>query len=63
MHTDPESRRRYANEPWYEMACKFTDEWDQISFDPEYDTLPLSYLEPMIERVFARPRRGIAQSA
>ncbi|HKV41015.1 MAG TPA: HD domain-containing protein [Blastocatellia bacterium] len=50
---DPEARRQHASEPWYEMACKFTDEWDQISFDPEYDTLPLAYFEPMIERVFA----------
>jgi predicted HD phosphohydrolase len=52
---DPESRRQYADQSWFDMACKFTDEWDQISFDPEYDTLPLSYFEPMIERVFARP--------
>lgn len=53
---DPEARRQYAGEPWYEMALRFTDEWDQTSFDPEYDTLALSHFEPMIERVFARPR-------
>lgn len=52
---DPEARSLYTDEPWFEMARKFTDEWDQISFDPEYDTLPLSYFEPMIERVFASP--------
>lgn len=52
---DPESRRQYADQPWFEMACKFTDEWDQISFDPAYETLPLSYFEPMIERVFVCP--------
>jgi predicted HD phosphohydrolase len=63
MGRDPQARRQYENESWYEMACKFTDEWDQASFDPDYDTLPLSYFEPMIERVFARPRRNVAQSA
>jgi len=52
---DPEARSQYIQQPWFEMARKFTDEWDQTSFDPEYDTLPLSYFEPMIERVFARP--------
>ena len=57
MSKDPEARRQYASEPWYQSACVFTDEWDQTSFDPEYDTLPLSYFEPMIERVFAQPRR------
>jgi len=45
------------------MAVKFTDEWDQAAFDPEYDTLEFSYFEPMIERVFAHPNREKAQSA
>ena len=54
MGKDPEARRQYANEPWYQQACQFTDEWDQVAFDPEFDTLPLSHFEPMIDRVFAR---------
>ncbi|MEK6325528.1 MAG: HD domain-containing protein [Acidobacteriota bacterium] len=63
MGKDPDARRQYAGEPWYEKACVFTDEWDQASFDPEYDTLPLSHFEPMIDRVFASPRRELAQTA
>jgi predicted HD phosphohydrolase len=63
MGKDPEARRKYENEPWYAEAVRFTDDWDQTSFDPEYDTLPLSYFEPMIERLFAKPRAVIAQSA
>lgn len=51
---DPEARRAYAGEPWYALACQFTDEWDQTSFDPSYDTLPLEFFEPMIDRVFSR---------
>ncbi|HKY06040.1 MAG TPA: HD domain-containing protein [Blastocatellia bacterium] len=54
MGKDPEARNQYRGEPWYEMAERFTDEWDQASFDSEYETLPLSYFEPMIERVFAQ---------
>ena len=54
---DPEARRQYENEAWYAMACKFTDEWDQTAFDPQYDTLPLSHFQPMIDRVFQSPRR------
>ena len=57
MGKDPDARRQYAAEPWYEMACLFTDVWDQASFDPEYDTLPLSHFEPLIDRLFAHPRR------
>ena len=63
MGKDPDSRRQYESEPWYEMACVFTDGWDQTSFDPEYDTLSLSHFEPMIDRVFAIPRRELAQTA
>ncbi|MFY9573276.1 MAG: HD domain-containing protein [Blastocatellia bacterium] len=63
MGKDPDARQQYANEPWFEMACVFTDGWDQTSFDPEYDTLPLSRFEPMIDRIFASPRREMSQSA
>jgi predicted HD phosphohydrolase len=63
MGKDPESRRQYEGEPWYAMATRFTDEWDQTAFDPAYDTLPLSHFEPMIERVFAAPRRRQSQGA
>ena len=60
---DPDARSQYAGETWYESACLFTDGWDQASFDPDYDTLPLSHFEPMIDRVFASPRRAIALTA
>jgi len=60
---DPQARRQYEAEPWYEAACQFTDGWDQTSFDPDYETLPLPHFEPMIDRVFASPRRELAQGA
>jgi predicted HD phosphohydrolase len=63
MGKDPDARRQYSAEAWYEMACLFTDGWDQTSFDPEYDTLPLSYFEPMVDRVFARTKSARALSA
>jgi predicted HD phosphohydrolase len=63
MGKDPDARSKYASEPWFEMACLFTDGWDQTSFDPAYDTLPLSHFEPMIDRLFASPRRERALTA
>ncbi len=56
MGKDPEVRQQYAGESWYELACKFSDAWDQTSFDPGYGALPLEHFEPMIDRIFARPR-------
>ena len=52
---DPGARGQYADQPWFEVALQFTDEWDQTSFDSDYDTLPLSYFEPIIDRIFTRP--------
>jgi predicted HD phosphohydrolase len=51
---DPDLRRHHRGQPWYARARQFADEWDQTSFDPDYDTLPLEHFEPMIDRLFTR---------
>jgi len=53
---DPEARAQYQGEPWYELAERFADEWDQTSFDPNYPTLPLEHFESMVRDLFAHPR-------
>jgi predicted HD phosphohydrolase len=53
---DPEARQQYRDEPWFELAARFADEWDQTSFDPDYPTQPLEHFEPLVREVFARPR-------
>jgi len=52
---DPNLRDQYRDEPWFSLAEQFADEWDQTSFDPEYDTLPLSHFEPKVRALFATP--------
>ena len=52
---DPNARENHrdtltADE--FALAEKFADEWDQIAFDPDYDTLPLSHFEPLVRKVF-----------
>ena len=38
-------------------SCEqFTDEWDQIAFDPQGHTEPLEHFEPLVREVFARQR-------
>jgi predicted HD phosphohydrolase len=63
MGRDPDARRKHEGEAWYELARKFTDEWDQTSFDPAYDTLPLEHFEPMIDRVFSKKLFEVSASA
>ena len=58
MGKDPDERKRYADRPWYRLACQFADAWDQTAFDPNYDSYSLEHFEPMIDRIFASPRKG-----
>ncbi len=52
---DPDAREQYRGAPWYPMAEQFADEWDQLAFDPDYDTLPLEHFEARVRAVFATP--------
>ena len=56
---DPDAREKHrealtAGE--FALAERFADEWDQIAFDPDYDTLPLEHFEPAVREVFSRAR-------
>ena len=51
---DRYARERYRDHPWYQATIDFCHRWDQASFDPGYDTLPVEHFEPMVRRVFAR---------
>ncbi|MEX0664895.1 MAG: HD domain-containing protein [Acidimicrobiia bacterium] len=52
---DPDAREQYRGEPWFALAEQFADEWDQIAFDPDYDTLPLEHFEDRVRNVFGSP--------
>ncbi len=49
---DPNARDQHVGQPFFALAEQFADEWDQISFDPNYPTKPLSHFEPMVREVF-----------
>jgi predicted HD phosphohydrolase len=53
---DPDAREQYRGEPWFDLAARFADEWDQTSFDPDYPTKPLPHFAPAVTAVFARAR-------
>ena len=53
---DPDARARYEGAPWFDLAAQFADDWDQIAFDPAYDTLSLEHFEPLVRERTARGR-------
>jgi predicted HD phosphohydrolase len=52
---DPDLRDQYRDEPWFELAERFADEWDQNSFDPDYPTEDLAHFEPRVRAIFGNP--------
>ncbi|MEM6985010.1 MAG: peptidase [Pseudomonadota bacterium] len=47
-------RDQYKDEPYFDDCAAFCERWDQSSFDPDYDDLPLAFFAPMVREVFAR---------
>jgi len=50
------ARDRYRDHPYYADTAEFCALYDQCSFDPDYDTLPLADFEPMLRRVLSVPK-------
>jgi len=51
---DRMEREKFRGHPMFQRTADFCENWDQVSFDPDYDTMPLEAFEPMVKRLFAR---------
>ncbi|QKG69974.1 HD domain-containing protein [Erythrobacter mangrovi] len=60
---DPDMRDRFRDSPYFEATREFIDKYDCPAFDPDYDSEPLEFFEPMVMRLFERPRSSIYKSA
>ncbi|HAO56750.1 MAG TPA: peptidase [Alphaproteobacteria bacterium] len=47
-------RERYRGHKWFDSCERFCRDWDQMAFDPDYVSQPLSHFEPMLREVFTR---------
>ena len=56
---DRNMRDGFAEHPFYAYTLEFCEKYDQNSFDPEYDTLPLESFEPMVRELLAKPKKSI----
>ena len=55
MGVDKNAREIYRGHKWFDSCEKFCESWDQMSFDPDYNSYPLAHFEPMIREIFSRP--------
>lgn len=56
---DRNMRDEFKDHPWYAYTAQFCHLYDQAAFDPDYESEPLDFFEPMVERLFARPRNSM----
>ena len=56
---DREMREQFRGHPHFEYCAQFCHLYDQNSFDPAYESMPLEAFEPMLRRVTAAPRQSI----
>jgi hypothetical protein len=64
LGADRNARDKYKDHPYYEDCKEFCERYDQNCFDPDYDTSPLEFFEPMVRRVFGRqPDQSVAWDA
>ena len=48
-------RDQFKGQLLYERTLEFCEKYDSPAFDKNYDTLPLSFFEPMLRRLLATP--------
>lgn len=56
---DRNLREQYRDHPYYEHTLEFVSKYDSPAFNPDGETLPLEFFEPMVRRVMAKPKRSL----
>ncbi|MEO0329022.1 MAG: peptidase [Pseudomonadota bacterium] len=51
---DQHKRIRHSGHIYFDDCAEFCERWDQSSFDPDYEKLPIEFFVPMVREVFAR---------
>src|SRR6478735_4013923 len=48
---DPNGRGEYRDSPYFERTAEFCARYDEVSFDPDYASEPMTTFAPMVRRV------------
>ena len=60
---DRNARDQFKEHPNYALAEEFCAKYDAPAFDPQGETLPLEFFEPVVRRVFAAPKQSLYRDA
>src|SRR5687768_11552907 len=56
---DKNLRERHRGHEWFDYTAEFCHDYDQNSFDPSYESMPLEAFEPMLRNLMQAPRKSI----
>lgn len=56
---DRDARDAFRKHEHFEYTAQFCHLYDQSSFDPEYESMPLEAFEPMVRKLMEKPRTSI----
>ncbi len=59
---DRHLREQFKEHPQFQATIEFCAKYDAAAFDPEGETLPLEFFEPMLRRLFSQPKNTIYKS-
>ena len=59
MGLDKNMRDQFKDHEYWNDCAEFCAKYDQNSFDPEYESLPIEEFIPMVHNVFAKPKNSI----
>jgi predicted HD phosphohydrolase len=54
MGGDRNAREQYRGHPLFERVASWCHNYDQNSFDPNYENMPIEAFEPMVRRIIGR---------
>ena len=60
---DRNMRDQFADHPYYAATAEFIEKYDCPAFDPDYDSLPLEFFEPMVMKLFEKPKTSVYKRA
>jgi predicted HD phosphohydrolase len=56
---DRDMREQFRGHPYFGTTEEFCRLFDQTAFDPNFRSMPLKAFEPMLQKVFCKPRQSI----
>jgi predicted HD phosphohydrolase len=60
---DRNMREKFRDHPHFAATEEFIDKYDCPAFDPAYDSEPLEFFEPMVMRLFEKPKTSVYKTA